>query len=59
MKVDYTNKNQVIAFARKLGNGCIVIKHKAYKNYNITHEERRDRYSLEEVVWTRAMDNLN
>lgn len=41
-KIDWRNKEQVIAYAKKLGAGMSVIKYPNRDNYNITHTERAD-----------------
>lgn len=41
---NYRNKSEVIALARRLGKGLIVIKHAGRSNYNIVHNARRDRW---------------
>ncbi len=49
--MDWTNKEQVIAYAKKLGKGQTVFKHPSRNNYNITHTVRTDRYKSEWVVY--------
>lgn len=41
--VDWTNRDSVIAFARRMGKGMTVIK--TATGYGITHTERRDRWA--------------
>lgn len=38
--IDWCDKEQVIAYAKKLGTGMSVIKYPDRNNYNITHTER-------------------
>lgn len=42
--MNWNNLPEVIALAKKLGPGMVVIKHSDRTNYNITHAERRDRW---------------
>lgn len=48
---DYTNLEQVIALADKMGRGMTVFKHPDRPNYNITHTSRADRYAGCEVKY--------
>jgi hypothetical protein len=50
MTVDWTNLEQVKAYARRLGKGMTVFKHPDRANYNITHTSRTDQYRVEWVV---------
>lgn len=49
--IDWTDKNAVIAYAKKLGPGQLVFKHPDRKNYNITHCTRWKDISPEWVVF--------
>lgn len=40
MRVNWFDKEQVIAFAKRLGEGQTVYRHPMRANYNITHTER-------------------
>jgi hypothetical protein len=44
-KVDWSDRNAVIAYAKRLGSGMTVYKHPARNNYNITHTQYPDRYA--------------
>jgi hypothetical protein len=50
---DYRSKAQVIALAKALGGGSIVIRHEGRTRFNITQHARRDRWELPgvTVVW--------
>lgn len=50
-KVNWTDKDQVINYARNLGSGMTVYKHPSRKNYNITHTSRTDLYHKDWVVF--------
>jgi len=50
-RVDWTNLEEVIAYAKGMGVGQTVFKHPDRDNYNITHTERTDRYRPEWVVY--------
>lgn len=52
LKVNWTDKQSVIAYAKRLGKGMIVIKRPDRDNYNITHAERADLYQKEWVIFT-------
>ncbi len=45
-KVDWTDKEKVIAYAKRLGKGMTVFKDYAQPNYGITHTSREDRLSI-------------
>lgn len=49
-RIDWKDKEAVIAYAKKLGKGQTVFKHPARDNYNITHTELKNRYEPEWVV---------
>jgi hypothetical protein len=49
--IDYSDKEQVIAFANKLGKGMTVYKDPSRSNYNITHTSRTDQYLPDWVVF--------
>lgn len=51
MKIDWNDKNVVIAYAKKLGKGMTVFKHPDRRNFNITHTEVPKRYEGCEVVY--------
>ena len=40
--VNWRRKASVIAYAKRLGAGNIVVKHKGRDNYNIARQSRRD-----------------
>ena len=42
--MDWTKLAAVIAAAKKMGSGHVVVKHDNRPNYNITHAERTDLY---------------
>jgi hypothetical protein len=44
--MDWTDLKSVIAYARRLGPGMVVVKHDSRKNYNITHAARTDLYEI-------------
>ena len=50
-RVDWTNLDAVISYAKQLGPGMTVFKHPARDNYNITHSSRMDRYPDSWVVF--------
>lgn len=50
-KIDWTNKNQVIEYAKRLEGAHVVFKHPERDNYNITHLSRIDRYEKDWVVF--------
>lgn len=50
-KVDWTDKNAVVDYAKRLGKGQTVFKHPSRRNYNITHTVRTDQYEQEWVVY--------
>lgn len=52
--VDWENKEEVVAYAMKLGIGITVFKHPGRVNYNITHTSRTDLYEPEWVVYQTA-----
>lgn len=45
----WNDLKQVIAYARQLGPGMIVVKHYDRANYNVTHAERRDLWNIPTV----------
>jgi len=47
---DFSDKEQVIALARKLGRGMTVYKHPDRPNFNITHTSRVDLYQPAWVI---------
>jgi hypothetical protein len=49
-RMDWENKDAVIAYAERLGSGQTVFKHPDRPNYNITHTSRTDRYEKAWVV---------
>lgn len=49
-KCDYTDKDSVIALARRMGKGMTVFKVEGRNNYNITHTEVKSRWEQHEVV---------
>lgn len=50
-KMDWNNREQVIAFAKKLGQWQTVYKNKHRENYNITHTARPDMWKhIDNVV---------
>lgn len=40
LKIDWTDEQQVIQYAKKLGPGMVVFKHPESQNLNITHHDR-------------------
>jgi hypothetical protein len=50
-KVDWKDRDAVIAYARNLGPGMTVFKVPGRDNYNITHTSRPERYKGAEVVF--------
>ncbi|MBP7109818.1 MAG: hypothetical protein KBA90_14760 [Chitinophagaceae bacterium] len=50
-KLDWKNKEAVIAYAKKLGKGQTVYKHPERDNFNITHTSRTDRYKKDWVIF--------
>ncbi|CRY10863.1 hypothetical protein [Yersinia enterocolitica] len=44
MKINWKDKNEVIAVAGVYGAGMVVIKIKGRDNYNIVHASRKDLY---------------
>lgn len=50
MKIDWTNKEQVIAYAKRLGSGMTVKLVMGRTNYNITHTSRKDLWDLPNVI---------
>lgn len=50
MKIDWTNKEQVIAYAKRLGSGMTVMLEMGRANYNITHTSRKDQWDLPNVI---------
>lgn len=48
--MDWTNKDQVIAYAKRLGRGQTVFKREDRPNFNITHTSRKDQYIETEVI---------
>lgn len=50
-KIDWCNKEQVIAYAKQFGKGQTVFKNPTRSNYNITHTSRTDQYKKEWVVY--------
>lgn len=50
-KLDWNNKEVVINFAKSMGKGMTVFKREGRDNYNITHTERTDLYSEDEVIF--------
>ena len=41
-RIDWNSPSSVIAMAKQLGPGMVVVKHDTRSNYNITHRSRRD-----------------
>ncbi len=41
-KIDWTNREVVIAAAKRFGPGMLVVKHDSRANFNITHAARSD-----------------
>lgn len=50
-QVDYSDKDAVIALAKRFGPGQTVFKHPNRANYNITHTSRTDRYQSEWIIY--------
>ncbi|AXP07811.1 hypothetical protein SmphiM6_120 [Sinorhizobium phage phiM6] len=50
-KIDWKDKDAVIAYAKTLGKGQTVFKHPDRDNYNITHTECPERYEGCEIVY--------
>ena len=50
-KIDWCDKEQVIAYAKRFGAGQTVFKDTSRSNYNITHTSRIDQYKKEWVVY--------
>lgn len=50
-KINWEDKDTVIAYAKKLGAGQTVFKVKGRKNYNITFTSRPDQWQGHEVVY--------
>ena len=50
MKIDWTNKDAVIAYAKRLGNGMTVKLTVGASNYNITHTSRKDLWDKPNVI---------
>ena len=48
--IDWTDINAVIAVAKQLGPGMIVVKHDTRENYNITHTSRDDLWNKRGVT---------
>lgn len=49
-RIDWTDREAVIEYAKKLGVGNVVYKHPARNNYNITHKVN-DTYKSEWIVY--------
>lgn len=49
-RIDWSNLEQVKAFARRLGPGVSVIKHPDRPNYNITHSSRPDQLAGAQIL---------
>ena len=49
--IDWKDKDNVIAYAKKLGKGHIVFKHPSRDNYNITFVCRPDQYEGCEIIY--------
>jgi hypothetical protein len=50
-RVNWKDRDAVIAYAKRLGPGQVVIKHPGRDNYNITHASRPDRHVGAEIVF--------
>lgn len=48
--INWDNLVEVKAFADRLGPGMVVIKTAHRRNYNITHENRKDRWDRKGVT---------
>lgn len=49
--LNWADKDAVIAYARKLGPGVVVIQRPGRDNFNIVHASRPDLYTLSMVVY--------
>jgi len=56
-QINWNDINQVIAYAKSLGNNQTVFKHPQRNNYNITHTSRTDRYKPEWVIYQSSKPN--
>jgi hypothetical protein len=43
-KIDWKDKEDVIAYAKRFGPGMSVVKYPSRNNYNITHTDREQAY---------------
>lgn len=50
-RCDYSNLEQVINLAKRMGKGMTVFKHPERSNFNITHTEREDRLIGMEILY--------
>jgi hypothetical protein len=49
-KIDWTDREAVIAAALRFGPGMLVVKHDSRANYNITHAARPDLWDIPGVT---------
>ncbi len=52
LRIDWTDLEQVKKLADMCGSGNVVIKQASNKYYDITHTDRTDLYTSDEVIYT-------